>query len=145
MLQTCTDALLARHALRKALGPGDARQLQRYLALERTIDTLGQPDGAHAAAADLSDQAVGPHQIAVPGNCLVGQPRPVRHELDLILRSVLGQHLAELRNQTGMLLAESCKPPFELIDFQVHCLVEQSAQGLQIDRIQVHGLGVLMV
>ena len=64
VLEQRADVALARHALGQARAPGQARQLQRHLALHAAVGALGQPHGAHAAATDLADQPVRADEVA---------------------------------------------------------------------------------
>ena len=64
VLEQRADVALARHALGQARAPGQARQLQRDLALQAAVGALGQPHRAHAAAADLADQPVRADDVA---------------------------------------------------------------------------------
>ena len=58
MIEARQNVAFAPHALGQPLRPADARQLQRYLALEAAVGTRRQPYRAHAADAQLVNQAV---------------------------------------------------------------------------------------
>jgi hypothetical protein len=65
VLQRGQDLALARQSLGQAgAPPGAVRQLERHLAALQQVGPLGQPDAAHAAAAQFPDQAVGADGIA---------------------------------------------------------------------------------
>ena len=55
----------ARHALREPRAlPGAVRQLQRHRPIDEAIGALRQPDHAHAAAAQLAQEPIGPDHVA---------------------------------------------------------------------------------
>ena len=77
------DVALAYEALDLHARPGQ-RQLESYLALELAVAALGEPHAAHAADADLADQAVradfgaaGPAMTGLGARAGAGQARRV--------------------------------------------------------------------
>jgi hypothetical protein len=65
MIQRGEDLPLARHSFREPSAlPGAVRDLQRHRTIDVPIGALGQPDRAHAAAAELTHQAIRSHLVA---------------------------------------------------------------------------------
>ena len=52
----------------------DNRKLQRHLPFEQTVGAFGQPDEAHAAAAQFADQAVRPDHRPERQRRITGDP-----------------------------------------------------------------------
>jgi len=66
MIEGCKDLALARHSFgEQGRAPGSMRQLQCDRSVQQAIGTLGEPDCAHAAGAELSYQSIAPDDLVL--------------------------------------------------------------------------------
>jgi len=56
-------------------------QLQRHLAREQTIDTLGEPDASHPAVPEQSQHAIGTEPLAGHPRIRISD-RAIQHRID---------------------------------------------------------------
>ena len=138
VLQPCADLPFARHALRQAGALGQARQLQRHFTLEDAVGALGQPDAAHAAAADLVLQAVGADDLAAEGvDRGVGQAW--QRGQALVAVALCSQRAQQVRQQGLCRRRQLLQPGFALGHRQCQCHIEQAAEISDLRWGQRHG------
>ena len=144
VVQTCDvrvfergeDLALAREALGQARRPAQVGQFERHLALELTVGALGEPDVAHAAAADFAQQPVRPDQAA-RGRLATGRCRhldgrtPVQQVVGLPGRR-LQQQGAQRRRQARRISAERGQPGLAPGRVKIEPGVQQLRQLLEV-------------
>ena len=154
------DVALARKTLHQhAALQAQHRQLQRHRALEHAVGALGQPDLAHAALAEHAEQAVradgvaaleaGGVAAAVAGVGFVRggqrQGRPALEQIGGRCLAPSGQQFTQPRRQAGGLAAQALQPRLDGGRVDVHRLVEQGRQALQVGGGQVHGAACALI
>ena len=112
----------------------DHRELERHLPLDQTVDTLGQPDEAHAAAAQFADQTVGPDHRARRQRRLTSHRIVERHfgqrlEKRIAARGALAHHAAQRRENLGVFEAQAIEPGGADVLRLIEVFVQQSGQG----------------
>ena len=132
------DVALARHPLAEAARPARPRQLDGDLSLQCAVDALGQPHRAHAADAELADQAVGTDEetgrgsvaaaVGRPGVGVEGEPRQRLEEVAGFLADGLGEQPPERRLQR-VGLVQGVEPGVALGHRQRQRFVEPAADG----------------
>ena len=137
VLQRAQDVALARHALRQAHRPAGARQLERHVAAQHAIGTLGQPDGGHAAGTQLADQPVRADLVAglVGLQVAVGQVvcrerhRPLQKRVGLDRRA--RQQRAQQRHECLLFGRQRAQPGVALVPRQRQRRFEQGIEAAQ--------------
>ena len=154
MRQRGQDVALARQPLGEcARGQAGVRQLERHLALEQAISSLGQPHAAHAAAADLAQQPIGAdHALAVVGCNGFGLVAAVRAQTNLGQRvqevprlhmRVVSQQQLQRAPVRALAFGQVLEPCAALRLRQVHDLVEQRRNHRPVLRVKFHRLNIL--
>jgi hypothetical protein len=65
VLETRQNVALVREALLEVgAPPGQQRQLQRHVPLERTVRSASQPNLRHSSRAQKANELVGPYEVA---------------------------------------------------------------------------------
>ena len=132
------DLPLARHSLREpgAL-PGAVRKLQRDRPIDEPVAALRQPHGAHAAAAQLAHQAIGPDGVArllAVGGGVDDIPRAsITVELRECVEEVAVPGMPGAREQITQARFESCvlrRQPFHPLLTMRRRLIERGIQQL---------------
>ena len=147
MLEPGEDVALAGHARGEVLRPGETRQLEGDLALQRAVGTLREPHRAHAALADRPQQAVRSDLSALDeptgtgrtagrraggiGRTQVGDAREHRQ----VVHEIFGLDLGLQREQLAQRIGEPVVGRRQRTDEglarrgrQVHDLVDQPAE-----------------
>ncbi len=138
MRQRGEDVPFARHSLRKPRAlPGAVRKLQRDRPIDEPVETLRQPHGAHAAAAQLAHQAIGPNGVArllAVGGGVDDIPRAsITVELRECVEEVAVPGVPGAREQITQARFESCvlrRQPFYPLLTMRRRLIESGIQQL---------------
>jgi hypothetical protein len=138
MRQRRQDVALALEALGElGLARPLKRQFQRHFALQLPVPTFGEPDRAHAAAADLADQAVGADLLANSRSPLeqrvpCGIDGRVGEESARLKLGMLRQQLADGDGNFRFGGSEIGQPALALFGLQVERLVEVGCNTLPL-------------
>ena len=124
------DVALACELLGEAAAaqPG-VRKLQRDLAFQHAVGSLGQPDAAHAATADLADQRVVAHTLTGASRGFIGAELGQGGQAVVgAWFGVLGQHLPQALDVGLVRCRQPGQPGFARADVECQRFVEQPAQ-----------------
>ena len=140
MLQQGPDLALLGHALGQSRTARQMRQLQRHLPLENAVDSFGEPDRAHATAADLSYQTVWAQTVAgCRGGHVIRYPGQRRYQAGGNgFGSMPRQHLPQRLQQRLLRRRQRTHPGLALARGQVERSIQQSAQFADLLGGQTH-------
>ena len=149
VLQQGADIALALHTFCQTRAPGQPRQLQRHLALQRAVFALGQPHSTHASTADFADQSIGADLVARGRELFaacrfvaeLGQRGQEVAATGAGLTRLFGQHLAQHRRQRLVGRRQCCQPAFAFAQRQIHRLVQQTTQRSEFGGGDGHASG----
>ncbi len=127
------DVTLPRHPGHEpGARPRPARQLQRHRAPDHPVGTLGEPDGAHAAFAELAQQPIRTDRCARPIRFARAVDRAEVHgrdrveKTDRLDRRLVGEERQQPRLQRVIFGPERGKPCCAVVRREIQRLVEQA-------------------
>ncbi len=147
MSQRGENVALSSQAIRKLRAAYPAvRQFESDDAFYGTVSTHGLPDRAHAATADLPNQAVGPNNIALAcgrgfrsSGAVGGKLRQCAEEVVSFDACVLPQHVPKRGHQARMRPALRFYPGGTSLCRHVEHLVQEPRQCDEIFLCERHG------
>jgi hypothetical protein len=141
-------ALVAEAVCELRLGKEAVEELDGAAAFEAAVAARGEPDLAHAAAADEPIERVRTDLLAGEGGAVAfGQvgdgARRILQEAARIQRFALGQEIAQRRRDERLRRGQLLQPALEIVRFQVERPIQVSAELAPqrwIERSQTHAV-----